>query len=252
MNWRHFDMGMFDTTTLHCPKCGTGNQIQSKGGDCVLAEYERFEQTPIDVLAGLLEANKVITCTHCDTPYRVKAQFNVTATNIVSELITWIEETDSRLANKLAPTVIDDAYTFVQTYSLFSIPLMASIDGNITLIWKLADSDKLSVTFTGNQQYNVQLVVNNELLDDTLNIDQTLPSYVMIQLPWINHFSIRDNDVVSHIGTAFANNRIASVNFHHTHVVLKDLADKLSEIYSVWDEKYISSHLYFINAASME
>lgn len=245
-------MGMFDTTTLHCPKCGTGHEIQSKGGDCVLAVYERFEQTPVDVLSGLLSARKVINCTHCKTPYRIKAEFRVAATNIVSELITWIEEMDSRQAERFTPTVIEDAYNFVQAYSLFPIPLMMPTDGNIVFKWVLTDGDTLSVTFTGDHTYSTRLTINKEPLDDILNIDQTLPANIILQLPWINHFSIRDNDVESHIGTAFANNRIAAIDFHHTHVVLKELADKLSEIYAIWDEKYISSHLYFINAASME
>ena len=45
-------MGMFDSVIVRCPNCNTEQVVQSKGGDCILAEYT-LENAPLDVLTDI-------------------------------------------------------------------------------------------------------------------------------------------------------------------------------------------------------
>lgn len=45
-------MGMYDVVLVECPKCGTENEFQSKGGDCLLMCYN-LEDCPEDVLSDV-------------------------------------------------------------------------------------------------------------------------------------------------------------------------------------------------------
>lgn len=61
-------MGLYDTIMAPCPRCGTKNEFQSKGGDCSLATYE-LNEAPADVLS---DANRHRTvCERCGTRYRI-------------------------------------------------------------------------------------------------------------------------------------------------------------------------------------
>jgi len=62
-------MGMFDTVNVPCPKCGEISQFQSKGGDCVLAEYE-LHTAPADVLSDV-NRHAPNTCEKCGTQFAV-------------------------------------------------------------------------------------------------------------------------------------------------------------------------------------
>jgi len=62
-------MGMYDVILAPCPRCGTKNEFQSKGGDCKLATYELHE-APSDVLS---DANRhPMWCDNCGTGYKIK------------------------------------------------------------------------------------------------------------------------------------------------------------------------------------
>ena len=62
-------MGMFDSVMVPCPNCGTTNEFQSKGGDCVLATYS-LEDAPFNVLS---DVNRwPVSCRRCGTGYRVE------------------------------------------------------------------------------------------------------------------------------------------------------------------------------------
>lgn len=54
-------MGMYDSVWVKCPKCGTVNEFQTKGGDCFLVNYD-LENCPDDVMA---DVNRNSPC-HCD------------------------------------------------------------------------------------------------------------------------------------------------------------------------------------------
>lgn len=45
-------MGMYDTVTVNCPKCGEEHDCQSKSGDCLLRHYT-LENCPDDVLENI-------------------------------------------------------------------------------------------------------------------------------------------------------------------------------------------------------
>lgn len=61
-------MGMYDTIMAPCPRCGTKNGFQSKGGDCDLSTYE-LNEAPADVLS---DANRhPVACADCGTPYKI-------------------------------------------------------------------------------------------------------------------------------------------------------------------------------------
>lgn len=61
-------MGMFDSVWIKCPKCGTQNEFQSKGGDCFLKAYSDDDLSiPFDVLSDLNRHNH--ECCECETVY---------------------------------------------------------------------------------------------------------------------------------------------------------------------------------------
>lgn len=62
-------MGCFDTVMVPCPKCGTEDQFQSKGGDCLLREYSLAE-CPDDVLSDV-NRHAPNTCEKCGTVFEV-------------------------------------------------------------------------------------------------------------------------------------------------------------------------------------
>lgn len=49
-------MGMFDSVYVKCPKCGQDVEFQSKGGDCILAEFTDLNNIPVDVASDLNES----------------------------------------------------------------------------------------------------------------------------------------------------------------------------------------------------
>ena len=63
-------MGMYDTVLVPCPKCGTKEAFQSRGGDCVLAEYELW-QCPLDVLSDVTR-HSPHRCENCGEMFTVR------------------------------------------------------------------------------------------------------------------------------------------------------------------------------------
>lgn len=75
---------MYDTVNVPCPKCGTKAGFQSKGGDCVLAEYE-LSEAPVDVLSDVMRHGPA-TCKSCETVFGVSFSYEpakVTSVNSV-------------------------------------------------------------------------------------------------------------------------------------------------------------------------
>jgi len=64
-------MGCFDTVAINCPKCGEGQDIQSKGGLCSLSYYESLAATPSDVLSDI-NRHAPFTCEKCGCRFDVK------------------------------------------------------------------------------------------------------------------------------------------------------------------------------------
>ena len=71
-------MGMFDTVNVPCPKCGTFNEFQSKGGDCLLSTYT-LENAPNDVLLDV-NRHSPVTCRNCKTKYKVELDIKIIST----------------------------------------------------------------------------------------------------------------------------------------------------------------------------
>jgi len=65
-------MGLFDTVYADCPNCGEekGLEFQSKGGDCMLANY-MLENAPLDVLSDV-NRHSPSHCRNCKAAYTVK------------------------------------------------------------------------------------------------------------------------------------------------------------------------------------
>ena len=77
-------MGLFDSVTVPCPDCGTYNDFQSKGGDCMMDTYT-LEDVPADVL---LDVNRhPVSCRSCGTPYHVRAEITVKTEIIKGPLV---------------------------------------------------------------------------------------------------------------------------------------------------------------------
>ena len=67
-------MGVYDTVTIPCPKCGEPYNAQSKGGDCVLAHYT-LEEAPTDVLTNV-NRHAPFECDKCGTIFHVELQWH--------------------------------------------------------------------------------------------------------------------------------------------------------------------------------
>jgi DNA-directed RNA polymerase subunit RPC12/RpoP len=63
-------MGMYDIVNVSCPKCGTKEEFQSKGGTCTLREYT-LDTAPVDVLSDI-NRHSPYTCRNCSTQFAVK------------------------------------------------------------------------------------------------------------------------------------------------------------------------------------
>ena len=62
-------MGMFDTVKVKCPKCGTTEEFQTKGGNCLL-QYYNLKNAPHDVLSDI-NRHSPYTCVKCKTKFKV-------------------------------------------------------------------------------------------------------------------------------------------------------------------------------------
>jgi hypothetical protein len=69
-------MGMFDEVRLPCPCCKEYTSRQSKGGECILAEYT-FPDVPQDVLSYIV--GEEVDCENCGKKFIVKATFYITS-----------------------------------------------------------------------------------------------------------------------------------------------------------------------------
>lgn len=65
-------MGMFDIVNVPCPVCKTVLKFQSKGGDCILKEYE-LNDVPSDVLSDINRHSPYI-CHSCGTKFAVEVE----------------------------------------------------------------------------------------------------------------------------------------------------------------------------------
>ncbi len=70
-------MGCFDTVLIPCPVCGVKEKVQSKSGDCSLANYE-IGEVPNDVLKDVFDQAPFV-CTHCGTSFSL-------GTTIITEI----------------------------------------------------------------------------------------------------------------------------------------------------------------------
>ena len=61
-------MGMFDRVWIPCPRCGQPREFQSKGGECVLADYY-WPDAPVAVLRDI--AFDTGWCALCRQPFEV-------------------------------------------------------------------------------------------------------------------------------------------------------------------------------------
>lgn len=59
-------MGMFDRIYLTCPNCGARVECQSKSGPCQLNEYQSLEETPANIVAGILGGDGWTECAGCE------------------------------------------------------------------------------------------------------------------------------------------------------------------------------------------
>jgi hypothetical protein len=62
-------MGCFDTVMVPCPRCGTRQSFQSKGGDCSLAVFD-LEEAPLDVLSDV-NRHAPMGCENCGALFDV-------------------------------------------------------------------------------------------------------------------------------------------------------------------------------------
>lgn len=65
-------MGMFDEILVPCPKCGTIERFQTKGGDCQLHTYD-LENAPADVFSDV-NRHSPHECQSCGTRFMVNEQ----------------------------------------------------------------------------------------------------------------------------------------------------------------------------------
>lgn len=242
-------MGMFDTTKINCPTCGHANEIQSKGGDCVLAEYPSLEETPHDVLGGLLTVDDLITCAECGEKYRLQAEFSAVSANIAAEFIMWVEAKDDWL--KLDKQAVNDVYQFITNHSLFPVPSFAKNKAEaIVLTWKNPNSNiTLEAIFSGYGVYEAELTLYNEVIArGDKAADQPLPDDIFVRLPFVTHLSIHDQYIENRLGESLASGSIVTLNLHSDKILLSNLLLTIGNIYEVWNSEYIQAHLYMIYA----
>jgi hypothetical protein len=64
-------MGCFDSVYAPCPKCGTFNEFQSKGGECLMRNYMlNEEEIPDDVMSDVNRHS--VFCESCNNGYKIK------------------------------------------------------------------------------------------------------------------------------------------------------------------------------------
>lgn len=74
-------MGCYDTVMVPCPKCGRKEAFQSKGGDCLLRDFD-LDEAPADVLSDV-NRHGPATCECCGTLFHVAVVFNPVAKSVV-------------------------------------------------------------------------------------------------------------------------------------------------------------------------
>lgn len=67
-------MGMFDRVWATCPECHSRIELQSKGGECNLDEYEIEEPLPCGVAGGIVGDKVVCPNPQCHTEFKVKVR----------------------------------------------------------------------------------------------------------------------------------------------------------------------------------
>lgn len=73
-------MGMFDTVDVPCPHCGTVKSFQSKGGACLLRNYN-LHDAPADVLSDI-NRHAPYQCEKCGTSFAVQVKTIASAVRI--------------------------------------------------------------------------------------------------------------------------------------------------------------------------
>jgi hypothetical protein len=74
-------MGLFDTIIIKCPHCNGETDIQTKAGDCMLQEYDRFT-VPVSIAYFINDVEQ--HCVHCDGVYKVSFELPKVATVVGS------------------------------------------------------------------------------------------------------------------------------------------------------------------------
>jgi len=69
-------MGMYDTIYVPCPKCGEKEGFQTKGGECLLREYD-LDKAPSDALSDV-NRHAPCQCQKCGTWFMVDIRVAVT------------------------------------------------------------------------------------------------------------------------------------------------------------------------------
>lgn len=197
-----FDMGMFDTVHIACPNCDTMNDVQSKGGDCVLAEYHGLDNTPSDVLGGLLLPHRVISCKACLVRYRVRATFETFIPDFQTEFDNWCRDN----AYHIPSTTLSYIQQFIDVHSEFPAPAITNtIDSNknniIELVWNFGVG-KLSVTFDGAPNFIACLDIPAGKFWSAKKTTEPLSDVILSNLIFLDHYHIDDEDLCDKVAYA--------------------------------------------------
>jgi phage FluMu protein Com len=179
------DMGMFDTVHLPCPRCKTVNSIQSKGGDSVLAEYHGLDNTPSDVLGGLLPAYKVISCSECNSKYRVRAAFETFIPDFQTEFAYWCIDNDYNLPSD----VISHVRQFITMHRDFPAPTIERCKCELCFIectWQF-NTGALVITFDSAPNFIAKLTIGADVHWCAKPIKLRLSDEILNNLPFLDN-----------------------------------------------------------------
>jgi uncharacterized Zn-finger protein len=79
-------MGMFDTVKMNCPSCGKEIEVQSKAGECVMAEYD-INNAPAVILLDV--SSKIIECDECNERFRLNFEYRTRIDFVGDESSRW-------------------------------------------------------------------------------------------------------------------------------------------------------------------
>lgn len=62
-------MGLYDTVIVPCPQCSTNYYVQSKGGECLMREFN-LDNAPDDVMSDI-NRHAPFVCKNCGVSFEV-------------------------------------------------------------------------------------------------------------------------------------------------------------------------------------